>query len=278
MRLVTYEHGGTTGVGISAADTTLVEPTAYDDMVTLIREGVRPEPTGDPFEPDRLCVPVRPSKVLCCGINYRSHGAEAANANIPAEPYFFAKLPTAVCGPGDPIPIPFPEAKTDWEVEFAFVIGRRAKNVAAADALDYVFGYTLLHDVSARAVQLEWTSRTQDSQITLGKNPDGFSPIGPCIVTKDELKDPSNVRLGTSVNGVRKQDATTAEWLFPIPVLIEFVSRLVTLEPGDVVSTGTPAGIGYFRDPPEFLQPGDVVTIDAEGIGELTNPVVAGWK
>ena len=276
MRLVTYEHDGRTGVGIDGDGG--VAPTAFDDMAALIRDGATPEPTGDPFKPDRLLAPVRPSKVLCCGINYRAHGEEAAGpAKVLEDPYFFAKLPTAVAGPGDPIVIPFPEAKVDWEVEFAFVIGRRAKNVAAADALDVVYGYTLLHDVSARAIQLDWTSRTQDSQITLGKNPDGFSPIGPAIVTKDEIPDPGNVRVATYVNGVQKQDASTSDWIFPIPVLIEFLTRVVTLEPGDVVSTGTPSGIGYFRDPPEFLQPGDEVTIEAEGIGRLTNPVVAGW-
>lgn len=274
MRLVTYEHDGRAGVGIEVDGG--VAPTAYDDLVAVIRDGVTPEPTGEPFQPDRLLVPVRPSKVLCCGINYKSHGAETAAA-LPQDPYFFAKLPTAVSGPGDPIVIPFPDAKVDWEVEFAFVIGKHAKNVRAADAMDYVFGYTLLHDVSARVVQLDWTSRTQSTQIMLGKNPDGFSPIGPCIVTKDEIPDPGNVRIATYVNGVQKQDASTADWIFSIPTLIEFVTRLVTLEPGDVISTGTPDGIGYFRDPPEFLEPGDEVTIEAEGIGRLTNPVVAGW-
>jgi 2-keto-4-pentenoate hydratase/2-oxohepta-3-ene-1,7-dioic acid hydratase in catechol pathway len=275
MRLVTYEHGGQTGVGIEVDGG--VAPTTHDDMRALIESGAVPEPTGDPFQPDRLLVPVRPSKVLCCGINYRAHSAEAGPENIPQDPYFFAKLPTAVAGPGDPIVIPFPEAKVDWEVEFAFVIGKRAKRVSQADAMDYVFGYTLLHDLSERVMQLDWTSRTQSTQITLGKNPDGFSPIGPCIVTKDEIPDPGNVRIGTSVNGVRKQDASTSDWIFSIPRMIEFVTALVTLEPGDVVSTGTPSGIGYFRDPPEFLQPGDEVTIEAEGIGRLTNPVVAGW-
>jgi 2,4-diketo-3-deoxy-L-fuconate hydrolase len=274
MRLVTYEHRGRTGVGIAGDGG--VAPTAYDDMIALIRDGVTPEPTGEAFEPDRLLVPVRSQKVLCCGINYKSHGAEAASS-LPEDPYFFAKLPNAVSGPGDPIVIPYPEAKVDWEVEFAFVIGTRAKNVSAADAMDYVFGYTLLHDVSERLMQLDWTSRTQSTQITLGKNADGFSPIGPCIVTKDEIPDAGNVRIGTSVNGVIKQDASTSDWIFSIPRMIEFVTSLVTLEPGDVVSTGTPDGIGYFRDPPEFLQPGDVVTIHADGIGELTNPVVAGW-
>jgi 2-keto-4-pentenoate hydratase/2-oxohepta-3-ene-1,7-dioic acid hydratase in catechol pathway len=173
--------------------------------------------------------------------------------------------------------IPTPETKADWEVEFAFIIGRRAKNVAVADALDHVFGYTLLHDVSARDIQFDWSKRTQDSQITLGKNPDTFSPIGPEIVTKDEIPDPGNVRLATYVNGEQKQAGTTADWLFPIPVLVEFLTRVITLEPGDLVSTGTPAGIGCFRDPPEYLRPGDEVTIEAEGIGQLTNPVVAGW-
>ncbi|MDH4176633.1 MAG: fumarylacetoacetate hydrolase family protein [Thermoleophilia bacterium] len=282
MRLVTYEAAGRVGVGAERGDA--VFDTGYADMHDLIASGdeglaraAAAVEAGVAVEGAALKVPIVPGKVLCCGINFRSHGAEAASANVPQEPYFFAKLPSAVSGPGDPIVIPFPEAKVDWEVELAFVVGRRAKNVAAADALDHVFGYTLLHDVSARAVQLEWTSRTQDSQITLGKNPDGFSPIGPAIVTKDEIPDPNDVRIGTWVNGVQKQDASTADWLFTIPVLVEFLTRLVTLEPGDVVSTGTPAGIGYFRDPPEFLQPGDEVTIGAEGIGRLTNPVVAGW-
>jgi 2-keto-4-pentenoate hydratase/2-oxohepta-3-ene-1,7-dioic acid hydratase in catechol pathway len=275
MRLVTYQHRGKVGVGIRVEGG--IAPTAYDDMVALIREGATPEPTGDPFEPDRILAPLRPGKILCCGINYRSHGEELPIAIVPEEPYFFAKLPNAVCGPGDPIVIPTPETKADWEVELAFVIGRRAKNAAAAAALDHVFGYTLLHDVSARDIQFDWSKRTQDSQITLGKNPDTFSPIGPEIVTKDEIPDPGNVRLATYVNGEQKQAGTTADWLFPIPVLIEFLTRVITLEPGDLVSTGTPAGIGCFRDPPEYLQPGDEVTIEADGIGRLTNPVIAGW-
>jgi len=274
MRLVTYEHAGQTGVGIEVDGG--VAPTTHGNMRALIAAGTVPEPTGDPFQPDRLLTPVQPSKVLCCGINYRAHGAESG-AEAPQDPYLFAKLPTAVAGPGDPIVIPYPEAKVDWEVEFAFVIGQRAKNVSAAEAFDHVFGYTLLHDVSERAMQIDWTSRTQSTQIILGKNPDGFAPIGPAIVTKDEIPDPNGVRVQTHVNGVQKQDANTSDWIFTIPTLIEFITRAVTLEPGDVVSTGSPSGIGYFRDPPEFLQPGDEVTIQADGIGSLTNPVVAGW-
>ena len=274
MRLVSYEHDGEVGVGIRTDAG--IAPTGHTDMVALIASGATPTATGAAFEPDRILVPLRPGKVLCAGINYKSHGAEASSA-LPQEPYFFAKLPNAVCGPGDPIRIPSPDTLTDWEVEFAFVIGKRAKNVAAADALDYVYGYTLLHDVSARDIQFGWSKRTQDTQIILGKNPDTFSPIGPEIVTKDELTDPFNVRVATYVNGEMKQDANTSDWIFPIPVLIEFLTQVITLEPGDVVSTGTPAGCGAFLDPPQYLQPGDEVTIEAEGIGRLTNPVVAGW-
>lgn len=275
MRLVTYEHRGTVGVGIRLDDG--VVPTGHDDMVAVVRSGSLPDPSGEPFEPDRIHVPIRPEKVLCAGINFKSHADEVPGAVLPEEPYFFAKLPNTIVGPSDPIVIPTPETQTDWEVEFAFVIARRAKRVSAAEAMDYVFGYTLLHDVSARDIQFDWSKRTQDTQIILGKNPDTFSPIGPEIVTKDELTDPDNVRLATYVNGEQKQDGSTANWLFPIPVLIEFLTQVVTLEPGDVVSTGTPAGIGFFKDPPEYLQPGDEVTIEGEGIGRLTNPVVAGW-
>lgn len=269
MRLVTYEHQARLGVGLRVDGG--IAPTAYDDMVALIRDGATPSPTGDPFEPDRLLAPLRPGKILCSGVNYRSHGDENPDAKMPEEPFFFAKLPNAVGGPGDPIVIPTPETKTDWEVELAFVIGKRAKKVAAAGAMAHVFGYTLLHDVSARDIQFK------DAQITLGKNPDGFAPLGPEIVTKDELPDPGNVRLATYVNGEQRQAGSTSEWLFPIPVLIEFLTRIITLEPGDVVSTGTPAGVGCFRRPELYLQPGDEVTIEAEGIGRLTNPVVAGW-
>lgn len=280
MRLVTYEAAGRTAVGVRRGEA--IVPAGYDDMHALIADGedgleraAAAAQGGEPVEGARLRVPIRPGKVICAGINYRSHGAESGHA--PKEPYFFSKLPNAVCGPGDPILIPSPETFTDWEVEFAFVVGKRARKVAAADAMEHVFAYTLLNDVSARDVQFDWSKRTQDTQILLGKSPDTFAPIGPELVTTDELTEPGDVRLATYVNGVQKQDGTTADWLFPLPVLVEFLTQLITLEPGDVVSTGTPAGIGYFLDPPERLEPGDEVTIEAEGIGRLTNPVSAGW-
>jgi 2-keto-4-pentenoate hydratase/2-oxohepta-3-ene-1,7-dioic acid hydratase in catechol pathway len=196
---------------------------------------------------------------------------ENPEATMPGEPFFFAKLPNAVSGPGDPIVVPTSETKTDWEVELSFVIGKRATHVSAVSAMEHVFGYTLLNDVSARDVQFK------DAQVTLGKNPDGFCPLGPELVTADEIADPGDVRVASYVNGEQMQSASTSEWLFPIPALIESITRLITLEPGDLVSTGTPAGVGCFRKPPVYLQPGDEVTIEAEGIGRLTNPVVAGW-
>ena len=174
-------------------------------------------------------------------------------------------------GPGDPIVIPRPETKTDYEVELAMVIGRTLKRASADTALDAVFGWTILHDVSARDVQFK------DMQITLGKNPDTFAPIGPEIVTRDELGDWSTLHLSTTLNGETMQDSPTSGMLFPPGRLLEFLTALVTLEPGDVVTTGSPSGVGCFRDPPVYMKPGDEVTVRVDRIGELTNPVVAGW-
>jgi 2,4-diketo-3-deoxy-L-fuconate hydrolase len=276
VRLVTYKAGGRRGVGVRSGDAIL--DAGYGDMLDLINDGAEgleraaaAAEAGSPVEDARLLAPLRPGKILCSGINYASHREENPEAKMPEEPFFFAKLPSALSGPGEPIVIPAPDSNVDWEVEFAFVIGTRAKHVTAADAMSYVFGYTLLHDVSARDIQFK------DMQITLGKNPDGFSPIGPELVTADEIPDPGNLRVASYVNGEQMQSASTAEWLFPIPALIEHLTRIITLEPGDLVSTGTPAGVGCFRDPPIYLKPGDEVSIEAEGVGRLTNPVVAGW-
>ena len=276
MRLVTYLAGGRRGVGVRQGDA--VVDAGYPDMLDLIRDGAAglaraaaAAASGEPIPEARLVAPLRPGKILCSGINYAGHVQENPDAKMPDEPFFFAKLPNAVSGPGDAIVIPTSETKTDWEVELSLVIGTRATHVSAGNAMEHVFGYTLLNDVSARDVQFK------DAQITLGKNPDGFCPLGPELVTADEIADPGNLRVASYVNGEQMQSASTSEWLFPIPILIEAITRLITLEPGDVVSTGTPAGVGCFRNPPVYLQPGDEVTIEAEGIGRLTNPVVAGW-
>jgi 2-keto-4-pentenoate hydratase/2-oxohepta-3-ene-1,7-dioic acid hydratase in catechol pathway len=189
------------------------------------------------------------------------------------EPVFFPGLWSAVIGPGQAIVIPEERTGTDYEAELSFVISKTAKNVAAEDAADYIFGYTMINDMSARDV-LE----REPHQVMLCKSPDTFCPVGPDVVTIDEVADLGGRRITTRVNGIIKQDAMTDDMLVKIPELLEFLTRTVTLSPGDVVTTGTPGGVGAFRNPPEYLSPGDVVTVAVEGIGELSNPLVAGWS
>jgi 2-keto-4-pentenoate hydratase/2-oxohepta-3-ene-1,7-dioic acid hydratase in catechol pathway len=274
---VTYAADGATRVGVRRGGE--IVDAGYADMIELIRAGAEAieraaiaAESGDPVRAARVLAPVpRPGKILCSGINYASHRDENPDAVFPEEPFFFAKLPTAVIGPGEPIVIPRPETKTDYEVELAMVIGRRGKRLTQANALEHVFGWTILHDVSARDVQFK------ENQLTLGKGPDTFSPIGPEIVTSDELGDWATLRVSSTLNGELMQDSPTTDMLFTPARLLEFLSTYVTLEPGDVVSTGTPAGVGCFRDPPVYLEPGDDVTVSVDRIGDLTNPVVAGW-
>jgi 2,4-didehydro-3-deoxy-L-rhamnonate hydrolase len=277
VRLVTFENRGTAAVGVRTDDG-VVAVDGYAEMRALIEDGERgleaarrAAESGSPVQPDRLLAPLRPGKILCCGVNYASHADENPNAVMPTEPFFFSKLPSAVVGPGEPIVLPRRETQADYEVELAMVIGRRARRLSQAAALEHVFGWTILHDVSAREIQFK------DNQITLGKNPDTFSPIGPEIVTADEFGDWSTVHLSTTLNGETVQSSPTAEMLFPPPRLLEFLTALITLVPGDVVTTGTPAGCGTFRDPPLYLAPGDEVTVSVDRVGDLTNPVAAGW-
>ena len=277
MRLVTYAAGGETAVGVKRDGG--VVPTGYSDLISLILDGERglerareAAERGQQVEPERLLAAVpRPGKILCSGINYRSHKEENPDAVFPDEPFFFSKLPSAVIGPGEPIVIPRPETQTDYEVELALVIGRIARRVRERDALGYVFGYTVLNDVSARDIQFK------DNQITLGKGVDTFSPIGPEVVTPDEIPDPQQVRVSSYLNGEQMQSSPTSDMIFPPARLIEFLTAIVTLDPGDVVSTGTPAGVGAFRKPPVWLKPGDEIAVEVDGIDRLTNPVVAGW-
>ena len=221
------------------------------------------------FDAVKLLAPIsRPGKILCSGINYRSHADENPGAKMPTEPFFFSKLPSAIIGPGEPIVLPRASSQVDYEVEFAVVIGRKMKNTPESEVMSHIFGYTILHDVSARDVQFK------DNQITLGKNFDTFCPLGPCIVTADELTNPGNVKLRSFVNDKLMQDGTTVDWVFPLPRLLSFLSGVMTLEAGDVVSTGTPAGVGAFRKPPVFLKPGDACRLEIEGIGILENRVI----
>jgi 2,4-diketo-3-deoxy-L-fuconate hydrolase len=223
-----------------------------------------------PFPDLRLLAPIpRPGKILCSGINYLSHKEENPNAVLPESPFFFSKLPSAVIGPGAPIIHPRATTQMDYEVEFAVVIGKSMHHTPEDAVMARIAGYTILHDVSARDVQFK------DNQITLGKNFDTFAPMGPCLVTTDEPIEPGNVRLRTFLNGQVMQDGSTRDWLFPLPRLLSLLSQVMTLEAGDVVSTGTPAGVGVFRKPPVFLKPGDRVVLEIETIGRLENPVVA---
>lgn len=210
----------------------------------------------------RLGAPIaRPSKIVCIGLNYIDHAKET-NATPPAEPVIFMKSTTALIGPNDPVTIPRGSEKTDWEVELAIVIGKKASYVEEAEALDYVAGYVLHNDISERAYQLE-RGGTWDK----GKGCDTFAPIGPWLVTKDEINDVHNLRLWLTVNGQKMQDGNTSNLIFKIPHLIAYTSQFMTLLPGDIISTGTPAGVGLGMNPQVYLKPGDVMELGIDGLG-----------
>ena len=229
------------------------------------------EPTGEPAVIAKLLAPLEPRALLCIGLNYRQHAAET-NAPLPQWPVLFFKNLAAVQNPGDPIELPrwLASAKVDYECELAVIIGRRCKNVSRADALDYVLGYTCANDVSAR----DWQKEGGGSQWCRGKSFDTFCPLGPVLVTPDEIPNPNALHISTKVNGETLQDSSTSDMIFDVPALIEFLSGSTTLLPGTVILTGTPSGVGMARTPPRWLQPGDTVTVEIEKIGALTNPVI----
>lgn len=231
---------------------------ANEGKLSVIGDGQR---LGAPF--------ARPSKILCIGLNYAKHAAETGAA-IPAEPILFMKSTTSLVGPNDDIIIPKDSVKTDWEVELAFVIGKKASYVSEEEAMDYVAGYCLHNDVSEREFQLE-RGGTWDK----GKGCDTFAPMGPFLATTDEIKDPHNLRLWLKLNGKLLQDSNTDDLIFNIPFLVSYVSRFMTLLPGDVVSTGTPAGVGLGLKPPIFLKEGDVVELGIDGLGEARQVAMA---
>lgn len=215
----------------------------------------------------RLLAPVpRPGKIVCVGLNYHDH-AEEQDEEVPERPLLFGKAGTSVTNPEDPIIHPDDIEQLDYEVELGVVIGRTAKNVDADDAREYVAGYTAINDVSARDAQFE------DEQFLRGKSYDTFAPMGPTLVPEDRL-DPHELDVECRVNGETKQDSNTDQFIFDVDELIEYISGIMTLRPGDVISTGTPGGVGVFREPPELLEDGDEVTVEIEGIGALKNPVI----
>ena len=211
---------------------------------------------------------LKPPKIICIGLNYRDH-AEEGKMTIPDVPTVFAKFSNTIIGTGAPIVLPKNSSKPDYEAEFAVVIGRRGRRIREEQWRDYVFGYSILNDVSARDFQMA------TSQWMMGKTFDTFAPFGPEIVTADEVPDPHDLAISLTLNGEVMQNSNTGNMIFRIPRLIAFLSSVFTLEPGDIISTGTPAGVGFARKPPRWLRPGDEVTVRVEGLGELTNPVVA---
>ena len=211
----------------------------------------------------------RPQKIVCIGLNYRDH-AEEQGTELPAAPLLFAKWPNTLIGPGAPIVIPPITKQVDYEAELGVVVGERVRGVSAENALEAVAGYLCLNDVSARDLQFA------DGQWVRGKSLDTFCPVGPELVPAAEVADPQALAIRAVVNGEALQDSHTSNMIFSVAEIVAHVSRAITLEPGDLIATGTPAGVGAFRDPPVWLEPGDEVTIEIEGLGALTNPVRAG--
>ena len=214
------------------------------------------------------CV-ARPSKIVCIGLNYRDHGAETG-LGLPTEPVFFLKATSALCGPCDDVVLPRGAEKLDWEAELAFVIGRKAAYVSEADALGHVAGYTIMNDYSERAHQLE-----RGGQWTKGKSADTFAPLGPCLTPAAAVPEPENLRIWLTVNGAAKQEANTRELVFGLAKIVSYVSEFMTLLPGDIVSTGSPAGTGMGLHPPQYLRAGDVVALGIAGLGTQRQRVAA---
>jgi len=213
------------------------------------------------------CPVCRPSKIICLGKNYSEHAKEGGFEN-PERPLLFCKTPNTLNGPYDPIVLPKSSVQVDWEVELAVIIGKKGKRIKKKDAFSHIVGFTILNDVSGRDAQFA------DSQWFRGKSFDSFAPVGPCVVTPDEIDNVQNLRLTTTVNGNVMQDGNTKDMIFDIPTILEYISEDITLLPGDILSTGTPSGVGIFRDPPVVLKPGDVVECEIEGIGSIKNEVI----
>lgn len=279
MRLITFTHDNRTRIGAmretgQVLDLTAADPELPATMIDLIREPKAMERARNAAEsaPEieladvRLEAPVpRPSKVLAIGLNYRDH-AEESGQPIPQRPIVFAKMPTCIVGPGHPVHIPRVSRAVDWEGELCFVIGREARYVSAADAGDYIAGYTIGNDISVR----DWQFHSPTWM--MGKSFDTHGPLGPAIVTADEFE-PSSAGIRLYVNGDEKQKSDTSQLIFGIGEIVEYLSAGFTLEPGDVVYTGTPSGIGGAKRPPEFLKAGDIVRVEIDGLGSLENPV-----
>lgn len=281
LQLVTIEKNGYSEPAVLNGDEVIgIKGAGFDSVLAVIAGGAdaldrvtrcldRP-PGSDQFDAAavKLLAPIqRPPKIICIGLNYRDHAAES-NLSVPETPTVFSKYPTSVIGPGAPIVLPKSSTKPDYEAEFAVVIGKGGRHIPEDRWEEHVFGYTIVNDVSARDYQMATT------QWMIGKTFDTFCPMGPAIVTADEIEDPHALAISLSIGGVTLQKSNTSNLIFRIPKLIAYLSSVFTLEPGDIISTGTPAGVGFARTPPRWLKAGDEVRVQVEGIGELVNPVV----
>ena len=281
MKLVTYGRNGQRSIGVLSDRGVIDLPAASGgalpaDLLTLLQQGDAALAQARNVVARGQAIPLadvqlkallpRPGKIIGIGLNYADHAAEGGREK-PKYPMIFTKAVSAVIGTGEPIRIPPVTQAVDFEGELAVVIGKRAKDVPPKDALDYVAGYTICNDVSARDYQ-------QRSSPTAGKSFDTFAPLGPALVTRDEVPDPHVLDIRTLVSGEEMQHSNTRHLIFNIPYLIDYLSHIFALEPGDVITTGTPSGVGLFRTPPRFLKPGDTVRIEVQGVGVLENPVV----
>ncbi len=266
MKIIRFNSGGKCFLG-TPTDDSFTRARRIDGTLFDMR------PTDETLAVETLLAPLVPTDIFCIGLNYREHAAESGSA-IPTNPVLFIKAGNTLQNPGDPIVIPRRSRDIDYECELAIVIGPRpAKNVARADAMDYIFGYTAANDVSSRDWQRE--KHLGGGQWARGKSFDTFCPLGPCLVTRDDIPNPNALRLRTLLNGQLMQDHTTADMIFDVPMLIESLSSTLTLRPGSIILTGTPQGVGFARKPPVWMKPGDTVIVEVERIGRLENPVVA---
>lgn len=284
MRLISFQSNaeqklgaivGEQAIDLGAVDSSL--PTSMMDLLAAGDTGMTnvaaaiakadPAAHGQPLNDVTLLPPVvRPGKVIALGRNYAAHAKEGG-AEPPEYPMIFHKTHTSLIGSGDTVRIPAGTNRVDYEAELAIIIGKHCKNVEEADAFDYIAGYCVANDVTAR----DWQRLT--TQFTAGKMVDTFGPLGPALVTKDEVPEPGNLSIKSILNGEVMQDGNTKMMIFSVPFLVSYISKITTLEPGDVILTGTPEGVGYARKPPVYMKEGDVITIEVEGLGTLTNPV-----
>jgi 2-keto-4-pentenoate hydratase/2-oxohepta-3-ene-1,7-dioic acid hydratase in catechol pathway len=278
MKLVSFSlHDGKIRPGALLEEGNLVvdmSAAGYADALAVIAAGITAPEPGNTFpayqlDKVRLHAPLpNPPRIFAIGLNYRDHATESG-MELPRTPVVFFKLTTSIVGPGEPIVLPVNSTEPDYEAEFAFVIGHGGFRLSADEAMKHVYGYTIINDVSARDVQFE------NSQWSMSKSFPTFCPMGPAIVTADEICDPHSLPIGLSIDGEQLQNSNTRELVFKIPALIEYLSAITPLLPGDIISTGTPPGVGLGRTPKRWLRPGETVTVTVEGLGALTNPVVA---